>query len=122
MALARAKAYLPELDLVALVGRFPEFEIDGSVFLEEDFATCVRETCPLSTLLADELDLVKYQPAYSMENKHIHPPKDNPFELVPPCRKKSFAPNVDTLVIVPADSNFIALSTIQLIQEDLETQ
>ena len=36
MALARAKAYLPELDVELLKGGFPEFKLDGSSFTRAD--------------------------------------------------------------------------------------
>ncbi|KAE8789349.1 hypothetical protein D1007_36443 [Hordeum vulgare] len=84
MALARAKDYVPELDLEATTGGVPELKADDSVFLKQDFTKVVKETQPLATLLIDELDMNKYQCAYSMENWRLNPPKDQPFELIPP--------------------------------------
>lgn len=66
----------------------------------------------MSTVMANELDVKQYQPAYSMENTRIEPPKDKPFELVSPHRKHTFVPDVGSYVISLEYMNLEALSTI----------
>ena len=43
-ALARAKAYVPELDPTQIVGGYPEFNVDDTPFTKKDFQHCIRET------------------------------------------------------------------------------
>ena len=62
-ALSRAKAYQSELDPTEMLVVRPEYNDDGSIFNEADFARCVKEMRPLVCQLAQELDLMKYQPA-----------------------------------------------------------
>lgn len=63
LALARAKAYLPALDVGAVDGEFPEYKIDSSEFSHEDYVNCMMKTCQVSTVIVDKLDLARYQPA-----------------------------------------------------------
>ena len=113
MALARAKAYLPELDVELLKGGFPEFKLDGSTFSRADYAKCIAETRPLASLIAEEVDLSKYHPAYTTDNERVNAPKDEPSDLVPPRRKRTFAPDVDALALVEGTSNFESLISIR---------
>ena len=112
MALARVKAYLPELDVEQPKGGFPEFKLDGSAFTREDYAKCLLETRPLASLIADEVDLSKYHPAYNADNECISAPKDEPSVLVPPRRKTTFAPHIDMSALVEGTANFESLISI----------
>ncbi|KAE8790949.1 hypothetical protein D1007_34763 [Hordeum vulgare] len=94
LALARAKAYLRELDLAALKDGFPEYKLDGSKFSREDFARVMKETRPLATLLAEQVDTSQYYATYTSDNKRVPMPKDEPSELIPPHYKKKTAPDV----------------------------
>ncbi|KAE8820526.1 hypothetical protein D1007_01267 [Hordeum vulgare] len=106
MVLARARAYVPELNLEAAAGGFLELKADGSEFLVQDFAKCVKDTRPLATIITRAIDVDKYKSAYSMENQRINPPEDQPFDLVPRRHNQPFAPDIDLFVIVPGASNF----------------
>ena len=44
MVLARAKAYVPELDPAQIVAGYPEFNVDDSPFTKKDFQRCIKET------------------------------------------------------------------------------
>ena len=112
MALARAKAYLPELDVELLKGGFLEFKLDGSAFSHSDYAKCIMETRPLAYLIAEEMDLSKYHPAYTADNERVNAPKDEPSDLVPPRRKRAFAPDVDASALVEETTNFESLVSI----------
>ena len=81
MVLARAKAFLLDMDPSEMVGEFPQFKLDGTNFSLEYFARCVKETRVAATLLVEEVDLAKYQAAYSEDNKGINPPEFKPLTL-----------------------------------------
>lgn len=106
LALARAKAYVPEFDVEAAANEFPELKVGGSRFTKEDLTNCVKETRTLPTLLATKMDTKKYQSCYSMDIERINAPKDQPFEIIRLCRKRPFAPDVDSSVIVSGTSDF----------------
>ena len=63
-----AKAYQTELDPKEMAGGFLQYNDDGSVFSEANFAKCVKEMRSLACQLAQELDLKKYQPASNNTN------------------------------------------------------
>ena len=46
-------------------------------------------------------------------HRRINPPDYQLFELIPPCSKTSFAPDVDPSGIITDDSVFQKLSTVQ---------
>ena len=66
-ALSRAKAWVPELDTAEVATGYPSLEEDGTSFDQKDFAACVKEVHLVATLIADETNLSKYQPAYDAE-------------------------------------------------------
>ena len=66
----------------------------------------VKETRVLADQLSEELELPKYQAAYMEENKCANLPEFKPFVLTPPCRKQTFAPDVDQSIIIHEDSTF----------------
>ena len=68
-ALSRAKAGQAELDPAELATCCPSFKEDGSPFDKNDFATCVKEMRPLVSLIAKEINLSKYQAAYTEEKQ-----------------------------------------------------
>jgi hypothetical protein len=70
--------------------------------------------------MVEDLNLVKYRPGYSEDNKHINPPEFKPLALTPHRRKQTFAPDVDPSAIITNDSTFQALSTIQWKPRDLQ--
>ena len=113
MALAQAKAYLPELDVELLKGGFPEFKLYGSAFTRADYAKCLTETRPLASLIAEEVDLSKYHPAYTVDNERVNAPKDEPSDLVPPRRKTTFTPDINASALVEGTANFESLLSIR---------
>ena len=74
MPLSRAKAWLPELDPAEVATGYPSLKEDGTSFDQKHFAACVKEIRPLVTLIADETNLSKYQPAYDVENQKMPTP------------------------------------------------
>ena len=73
-ALSRAKAWLLELDPTDISIGYPSLKEDGTPFDKKDFTACVKEIRPLASLIANETDLSRYQPAYDMENQKIPTP------------------------------------------------
>ena len=67
-ALSRAKAWLPELDPADISIGYPSFKEDDTPFDKKDFAACVKDIRPMVSLISNETDLTKYQPAYDLEN------------------------------------------------------
>ena len=111
-ALSRAKAWLPELDPADIAIGYPSLKEDGTSFEQEDFAACVKEVRPMATVIADEVDLTKYQAGYDAENRRIPMPHYKVTSLIPPLRKYTFAPEVDLTGLVDDEAEFEALNNI----------
>ena len=111
-ALSRAKAWLPELDPADIATGYPSLKEDGTPFEEADFTACVKEIRPMATLIADEADLTKYQPGYDAENQRIPTPHYKVTSLIPPIRKHTFAPEVESAGLIDDDAEFEALNGI----------
>ena len=82
-ALSREKAWLPELDPADISIEYPSFKEDGTPFDKKDFAACVKDIRPLASLIANETDLTKYQPAYHLGNQKIPTPSYKVQDLIP---------------------------------------
>ena len=67
-ALSWAKAWQVELDLAEIATGYPSLKEYGTPSDQKDFTARVKEIRPLASLIADEMDLAKYQLAYDMEN------------------------------------------------------
>jgi len=111
-ALSRAKAWIPELDPADLALGYPSLKEDGTVFHEQDFTACVKDICPVATLIGNDTDLTKYQPGYDSENWRIPTPPYDEVSLIPPTRKHTFAPEVDPVSLIDDEAEFEALSGI----------
>jgi hypothetical protein len=120
-ALSRAKAWLPELDPSEVATGYPSLKEDGTAFDQKDFAACVKEIRPLASLIANETDLSKYHPAYSMENQKMPTPAYKVMGLIPPIRKHTFAPEVDPSGLIDDEAEFQALCGIDWSSPNLQT-
>ena len=85
---------------------------DGTPFEKKDVATCVKEIRPLASLIANETDLSRYQPAYDLENQKMQTPSYKVKDLIPPIRKHTFAPEVDPSELIDDEAEFQALNGI----------
>lgn len=112
MVLAWAKAFFPYFDQHEIVGGFPQNNLEGDEFSDADFVRVVKETRVVATQMVEELDLRKYQPAYSEDNKRINPPEFKPFTLVPPRRKPNSAPDASSSSTISEDVLFKMLTDI----------
>jgi len=120
-ALSRAKAWLPELDPADIGTRYPSLKEDGTPFEKKDFAACVKEIRPLASLIANETDLSKYQPAYDMENRKLPTPAYKVMDLIPPIRKHTFAPEVEPSELIDDEAEFHALRGIDWSSPNFQT-
>ena len=112
-ALSRAKAWLAELDPAEIATGYPSLKEDGTPFDKKDFAACVKEIRPLASLIANEMDLSRYQPAYDMENQKMPTPAYKVMDLIPPIRKHTFAPEVEPSELIDDEAEFQALRGIE---------
>ena len=129
MALSRAKAWVPELDPDEVATGYPSLKEDGTAFDQKDFAACVKEIRPVVTLIADETNLSKYQPAYDAENQKKPTPVYKLMDLIPPICKHTFAREVDPSNLIDDEAEFHALRGIdwsspnfQMAEEDEELE
>ena len=110
--LSRAKAWLLELDPSEVATGYPSLKEDDTSFYQKDFAACVKEIRPLASLIANEMDLSKYHPAYRMENQKMPTPAYKVMNLIPPIRKHTFAPEVEPSELIDDGAEFQALCGI----------
>ena len=54
----------------------------------------------MATLIANEVDLTKYQAGYDEENQRIPTPHYEVTSLIPQLRKHTFAPEVDPTALL----------------------
>ena len=128
-ALSQAKAWLLELDPDDISIGYPSLKEDDTVFDKKDFASCMKDMCPLASLIANETDLTKYQPAYDLENQKMPTPSYKVKDLIPPIRKHTFAPEVDPSELIDDEAEFQALNgidwsspTFQDVEQDEEAE
>lgn len=72
--LRRCFAFALELTLEDMMDGFPSKKDDGYKFSGTDYATCMKYSRVLASLLANETDLTPYQAAYDKEGKKIRGP------------------------------------------------
>ena len=94
-ALGRCLAFAPELSAVEMMDGFPSKKVDGSDFMEVDYARCMKDSRVLASSLASELDMSIYQAAYDAENKRMRGPTFESRSLTPARRKQLFASDLD---------------------------
>jgi len=107
-SLSRAKAWQAELDPEELATSCPSLKEDGSPVSAEDFTKIVREMCPFASKLAEETDLSKYHPVYDAENAKVKASVHEAMDLIPPTRKHTFAPDIDSSTLID-DELFLKL-------------
>ena len=111
-ALSRAKAWRAELDSEEMATGCPSYKEDESPFDASDFTKCVKEMRPLATKLVEEIDLSKYQAAYTKENKKVKASAYEIVDLIPPIPKHTIPPDVDPFNPIDEEAVFQALTGI----------
>ena len=120
-ALSRAKAWLPELDPAEVATGYPSLKEDGTPFDQQDFAACVKEIRPHATVIADETNLSKYQPAYDVDNQKMFTPAYKVMDLIPPIHKHTFSLEVDPSNLIDDEAEFHALCGIDWSSPNFQT-
>ena len=73
-ALIRAKAWIPDLEPSDIGKGYPGVKEDSSEFNNDDLRRLAREMRPISSKLAEEMDLSHYHPVYDADQKRYHAP------------------------------------------------
>ena len=66
----------------------------------------------MDSMIANETDLTKYQPAYDVGNQKMPRPSYKVKDLIPPICKHTFAPEVDSSKLIDDEAKFQALNGI----------
>ena len=66
----------------------------------------------MATLIANKVDLTKYEACYDAKNWRIPTPHYEVTSLIPPLRKHNFAREVDPTGLVDDEAEFEALNNI----------
>ena len=119
-ALTRAKAWVPDLDLVDVAKGFPSLKEDGSEFGQEDLRAINREVRPLACQLAEEADLSYYQASYDDKNRQVAAPIPEAQNLIPPIRKHTYAPDIEPSTLISDEAVFQALTGIDWATVDFQ--
>ena len=82
--MALTKAHYPDIDLAKLAGGFPQFNLDNTEFGGKDLAAISKETRYAATLIAEGLNLEKFQQGYDKKSRRIDTPDPVPAILTPP--------------------------------------
>lgn len=120
-ALSRAKAWVPELDPADVASGYPTLKEDGTSFDQQDFATCVKAIRPHATVIAEETNLSKYQPAYDTKNQKMSTPAYKVMDLIPPIRKHTFAPEIDPSNLIDDEAESYALHCFDWSKPNFQT-
>ena len=70
----------------------------------------MRGVRPQATTLGDDTNVDKYQPGFDAENKKMVTPSYKVTDLIPPVRENIFAPTVDPVGLIDAESEFVAVN------------
>ena len=111
-ALARAKAWISDLDPEDVGNGYPSQKEDGSEFNNDDLRAITREMRPLASKLAEDTNLSIYQNVYDASGKRISAPTYDVESLIPPIRKHTYAPDVEPSDLIHDEAIFQALTGI----------
>jgi len=62
---------VPELDPAEVATGYPRLKEEVTPFDQQDFTACVKQIRPHATVIGEETNLSKYQPAYDAENQKM---------------------------------------------------
>jgi len=82
--MALAKAHYPDIDPEKLAGGFPQFNLDNTEFSAKDLTAISKETRYAATVIAEELNLERFQQGYDKKGRRIDAPEPIPAILIPP--------------------------------------
>ena len=108
-ALTRAKAWIADLDPEDIGNGYPSQKEDGPEFDNDALRALTKEMRPLASKLAEETDLSFHRSIYDAENKWIDASVYEAQNLIPPIRKHTYAPDVESSDLISDEAIFRAL-------------
>ena len=75
----------------------------------------------MASLISDETDLLRYQPAYDMENQKMPMVSYKVMDLIPPIHKHTFAPQVNLSNLIDDEAKLHALCGIDWSSPNFQT-
>ena len=111
-ALTRAKAWISDLDPEDIGNGYPSQKEDDSDFDNEALKALTKEMRPLASKLAEETDLSFHPSIYDADNKRIDASVHEVQNLIPPIRKHTYAPDVESSTLISDEAVFRALTGI----------
>ena len=75
---------------------------------------------PLASKLAEKTDISKYHPVYEADNAKVKAPTHESVDLIPPTRKHTFAPDIDSSRLIDDEAIFRALTGINWATSDFQ--
>ena len=112
LALTRAKAWISDLDPVDIAKGFPDEQADGSAFDNEALKALTKEMRPLSSQLAAEANLTVHRSFYDERNQRVDTTVTEAQNLIPPIRKLTYTPDVESSNLISEEAVFQALTRI----------
>ena len=96
LALTRAKAWIADLDPADIAKGFPSAQENDEEFDNDALKRVTREMCPLASQLAEEANLTVDRSFYDANNKRVEAVILEVQNVIPPIRKHTYAPDVDS--------------------------
>ena len=120
LALTRAKAWIADLDPVDIAKGFPSEQENMAEFDNEALKNVTREMRPLASQLAEEANLIVHRSFYDANNRQIDTVMPEVQNLIPPIRKHTYAPDVESSDLISDEAVFQALTRIDWATIDLQ--
>ena len=90
-ALALFKIYNPSFETVQLVEGFPARRADGRLFVKEDYQQVVRETRVKASIIAEDINMERFEPDYDEQGQKCPMSTPGPVYLRSDCFWMSLA-------------------------------
>ena len=82
-ALALCKVYNPFFELAQLLEGVPSRRADGRLFEKEDYQQAVRESRVEDSIIADDINVERFEPGYDEQGRKRLMPNPEPIDLKP---------------------------------------
>ena len=104
--------WIVDLDPADIANGYPGQQEDGLDFDNEALKVLTKEMRPLVSQLAEEVDLSVYRSNYDADGTRVDAAVKEAQDLIPPIRKHTYAPNVETSNLISNKVVFQALTRI----------
>ena len=112
LALTHAKSWIADLDPVDIAKGYPDEQEDGSAFDNEALKALTKEMRPVASQLAEEVNLTSHRSFYDERNQRVDTTVTEVQNLIPPIRKHTYAPDVESSNLISEEAVFQALIRI----------